>query len=70
MILGALAEFVGELAGQRRCLCTGLQTGLPDRRCQSAERELRPVSFGDRDRHEKAEKNDDDDRLLDRTASF
>jgi hypothetical protein len=29
-----------------------------------------PCAFGDRDRHEKAEKNDDDDRLFDRTGSF
>ena len=40
---GCLAEFVGELAGERRCLRSGLRTGPPDRRQRSRERELCPV---------------------------
>ena len=51
--------------------------------CAPASRQGRPIggidlvsencvscASGDRDRHEKPEKNDDDDRLFDRTPSF
>ena len=62
---GRLMEFVGELAGQRRCLCSGIRTGPPQ---HLVGENCVPYAFGERDRQEKPEKDDDYDTLFDRTA--
>jgi hypothetical protein len=67
---GSLAEFVGELAGERRCVACAPASGRgrPIGGSDLVSENCVPCAFGDRGRREKPEKDDDDDTLFDRTA--